>query len=182
MSEILKDVKYEALFNRWDTSLKSLKIEHYKSARHYEKRHRWFGVPVVIISAVVGSSLFALINENDMIWLNITAGSISLIGVVLSSLQTFLSYSKLSEKHLITSIKYSALYRELQIKQITGIDKESLIPFIESFRKRWDEIDETAPTLRRSIIKKQEDFIDQEKQGLSNYTSNRILDGAIATS
>ncbi len=162
MDENSKNAKYEALFDRWDTRLKSLKVEHYKSARHYEKKHKWIGVPVVIISAVVGSSLFALIDK-DMTWLNIFAGSISLIGVVLSSLQTFLSYSKLSEKHLITSIKFSALYRELQIKQITGLDKESLDSFIESFRKRWDEIDETAPTLRRSVIKKQEGLIEEEK-------------------
>lgn len=162
MKDSINDVKYEALFDRWDTRLKSLKIEHYKSARHYEKKHKWIGIPVVIISAVVGSSLFALI-EKDMTWLNVIAGSISLIGVVLSSLQTFLSYSKLSENHLVTSIKFSALYRELQIKQITGLNKESLDSFIDSFRKRWDEIDETAPTLRRSIIKKQEAQIEQDK-------------------
>lgn len=169
MNETPINLKYEALFDRWDTRLKSLKVEHYKSARHYEKKHKWIGVPVVIISAIVGSSLFALINENDMIWLNITAGSISLVGVILSSLQTFLSYSKLSEKHLITSIKFSALYRELQIKQVTGIDKKSIDSFIESFRKRWDEIDESAPTLRRSIIKKQEEFIKQEKNNALHH-------------
>jgi hypothetical protein len=71
---------------------------HELSAELFERKNRWLGVPATVISAVVGSSIFAsLASEKTSIVLMVVTGSLSICAAVLSALQTFLRYSETAQ-------------------------------------------------------------------------------------
>jgi len=87
---------------------------HYLSAEHFGTRKYWLGIPAVVLSTLVGTSVFATVQKQPEVWLQITVGLASVAAALLASLQTFLSYSESAEKHRIVGAKYGALGRELE--------------------------------------------------------------------
>src|SRR5579862_5042138 len=72
---------------------------HYIAAGCYTKLNRIFGIPVVIITAVVGTTIFATLNASPDPKYKIAAGLFSLIGAVLAALQTSLGFADKAQKH-----------------------------------------------------------------------------------
>jgi hypothetical protein len=68
-----------------------------------------WGIPAVVLSTVVSTSVFASLLKQPDPWLQITLGFASVAAALLASLQTFLSYSERAEKHRIAGAKYGAL-------------------------------------------------------------------------
>jgi hypothetical protein len=88
---------------------------HYLAAERYAALNRRLGIPVVIITAVVGTTIFGTLNENpDLPW-KILAGTISLGGAVLSALQTSLGYEQTAERHKTVATRYRAMKRRLEL-------------------------------------------------------------------
>jgi hypothetical protein len=91
---------------------------HYIAADRYMAFNRLFGIPVIIITAVVGTTIFGTLDQNpDPTW-KIMAGLISLAGTVLSSLQTSLGFAQTAEKHKSAGEKYRALRRRFEMFQL----------------------------------------------------------------
>ena len=148
----------QLLVLRWEERLRRSQLAHHEAGRHYERRHKQIGIPVVIVSAVVGSAVFGTLGNSDQTAIQIVAGSLSLLVVILSSLQTFLAYSELSSRHIASATRYSALFRELQSRRSI----ESLeLDYVEDFRKRWDEVDLDAPSLRKSVLREIEEDVEK---------------------
>jgi hypothetical protein len=59
------------------------------------------GVPVVVLTTFVGTSVFATLQEDVNTSLRILVGAVSVFAAVLASLQTFLRYPERAEKHRI---------------------------------------------------------------------------------
>ena len=63
---------------------------HYFSADHFGARRYWLGVPAVLLSTLVGTSVFATVQKQPELWLQITVGLASVAAALLASLQTLL--------------------------------------------------------------------------------------------
>jgi hypothetical protein len=114
--------------------------------------HRAFGIPVVVATTVVGSTVFASIGQSAHIALVIMTGMLSIGAAVLSSLQTFLNYSGDSEKHKIASVKYGMLRREIeQFLEDPDGASEVLREFQENFRARWNQVEMESPPIPQRI-------------------------------
>jgi hypothetical protein len=94
---------------------------HELSAELFERKNRWLGVPATVISAVVGSSIFAsLASEKTSIVLMVVTGSLSICAAVLSALQTFLRYSETAQNHKTAAGSYGTLRRKIDLFMLSA--------------------------------------------------------------
>jgi len=142
------------LLGKWNRMIVRVQIEHEISARDFEKFSWKLGIPCVVLSAVVSASVFSTIKATDLVWLQWTAGVISILTLVLSSVQTFLNFDVRAAAHRATAGKLGAIAREVQDEIASDKDEAGLAPVVSDIRKRLDAILVDAPTLPKSTIRK----------------------------
>jgi hypothetical protein len=103
------DDSIEDLYDSWYRRVAAAEHGHRVMADRMRRRHLLVGIPVVILTTLVGTSAFASISKADgdsITFLGvdpdavlIVVGTISVLAAVLSSLQTFLRYATRAEGH-----------------------------------------------------------------------------------
>ncbi len=143
------------LLSTWRQAIRVCHKAHVRSAAILQRRNRAFGIPVVILSTVAGTTAFATLESAPALWIKIFVGLLSVLAAVLAGLQTFLGYSELAERHKAASQKYGALRREIE-EMIATHEEGADFPrdFIKSVRTRWDGIDEESPSLSQELYDK----------------------------
>ncbi|HXO39542.1 MAG TPA: SLATT domain-containing protein [Candidatus Acidoferrum sp.] len=116
---------------------------HYLSADHFKRKSYWLGVPVIGLTTVVGTSVFATIQKQPVLWQQVTAGLASVAAAILASLQTFLGYAERAEKHRVAGAKYGALGRELEV--LRASDRAENDEILRELRKRLDALALESP-------------------------------------
>lgn len=118
------DDRQEEQFLEWYRRVCAAEQGHRKRAGTFNRRHLWLGIPVVVFSTVVGTSVFASLQDQEvrMVRIRIAVGVISVLAAVLSSLQTFLGYAQRSERHRVAAIRYESLRRAMEQKLATPRD------------------------------------------------------------
>jgi hypothetical protein len=91
---------------------------HYRAANDARIKHYWLGIPSIIISTAIGTSIFASLNNNPTNELKIIVGLVSFLSAVLSSLQTFFKFSEAAEKHRVAGAAYGDVKRKLDILKL----------------------------------------------------------------
>lgn len=131
---------------QWLNGVRISHMAHNRAAAHNTKMHKALGIPVVIVTTAVGTSVFSSLGQQEQnTALIIVTGLMSLTAAVLSTLQTFLGYSTNAERHKISAVKYGMLRRELeQFLEDPEESKTVLKEFTESFRIRWDAVDQES--------------------------------------
>jgi hypothetical protein len=148
------------LFNKWHNGVHLFQVAHHMAAAYYSRRHRLLGVPVVVLSTIVGTSIFASLQTEVHFAFKIVAGMFSVGAGVFAALQTFLGYEGLSEKHKIAAAKYSELRRDIQqVITVPPADDGKFVAFCEAFRTRWAAVDRESPTIPQNIHNAAESFI-----------------------
>jgi hypothetical protein len=85
------------------------------AGKRAESMHNLLGIPVVVLTAVVGTTIFSSLGSSPNRALVIAAGLISLLAAVLAALQTFLGFAQRAEKHRASGVAYSELKRDLDL-------------------------------------------------------------------
>ena len=142
------------LLGKWNRMIVRVQIEHEISARDFEKFSWKLGIPCVVLSAVVSASVFGSIKASNLVWLQWTAGLVSLLTLVLTSVQTFLNFDVRANAHKDTAGKLGAIAREIQDEITSGKDDAALAVVATDIRKRLDAILLDAPTLPKSTIRR----------------------------
>ena len=140
------------LLERWYLTIRRTELEHALAARFYEKMNWKLGVPVVILTAIVGASVFATLEKTDLLWLKVATGLLSVLAVVLSSLQTFLGFGERAAAHKAAADRFGQLAREAQQGIVIGVPDTQMQVFLKDLRESWDAITQAAPSLRNSTI------------------------------
>jgi conflict system pore-forming effector with SLATT domain len=134
------------LLQKWERETKTIYRAHYGSAIHAQRMSLRLGLPTVILSAVVGTSVFVAIGKSPSVGAQILVGSISVVVTILASLQTFLRFSERAERHQATAAAFAALNRLATHLLASPGNDEQLNKAMVSFRERWDELSSNAPT------------------------------------
>jgi hypothetical protein len=115
------DESREQQFLEWYRRVCAAEQGHRRRAGAYNRRHLWLGIPVVVFSTIVGTSVFASLQDSQVHYfgLRVAIGVVSVLAAVLSSLQTFLGYAQRSERHRIASLRYESLRRAMEPKLAT---------------------------------------------------------------
>jgi hypothetical protein len=140
-----------ALLNDWYGRAAASAETHYVIAGRLGKFNVFLGIPVVVLSTFVGTSVFATLQDNVSINLRIVVGVISVCAAVLASLQTFLRFSERAEKHRAAAEQWAAVRRELS--EMLALHPDYLATrgdpkqYLDDVRRRMDEISAQSPEM-----------------------------------
>jgi hypothetical protein len=138
---------------KWRNGIKIAHNSHIRAATYYTQRGRMLGIPVVILTTIIGTAVFTSIaaSNTNSVALQVLAGLLSMAAAVLSSLHTFLNYGELAERHRNVAVKYGNLRREIE-QLLCFMDAQTdLDATMKDIRTRWDAIDLEAPDIPQKI-------------------------------
>ena len=138
----------------WLRRARESQMVHYEMANLLSTRGRWLGVPVIFITTVIGTSVFASLSSVDITPMaKIMVGSLSVIAAVLSSLQTFFKYSERAEKHRSTAARFGAIRRKLEILYADQSDIAEK-HYLDSLREELDQLSDESPHVPVSVFER----------------------------
>ncbi len=143
------NTRTEALLDDWLRRVTAASAAHYTLASRLRKRNLLIGVPSVVFSSVVGTSLFATLTTEEVNrTLRIVIGLVIFAAAALAALQTFFRFNERAEKHVVAADWYSAVRRDLSElialpPDQRGYPKECL----DRVRKEMGKIGQQAPEI-----------------------------------
>lgn len=114
MEKIFAPEESRELIRGWLIHARKSWKKHEEAARQLEAQYRYVGIASLILSAVVGASIFSSLEIAFEPWGRLIAGVLSIVASVLTSLITFQRYEERTEKHRAASVMYKAVLRKLE--------------------------------------------------------------------
>jgi hypothetical protein len=106
---------------------------HALAAENYEKRRLWIGIPVIVLTTIVGTTSFVSLADlgKTRIWIACFTAALSVGAAVLAALQTFFDFESRAKKHTDAAIKLNGLVlkcdRLERVRDNQQIDKELIV-------------------------------------------------------
>ncbi|MBC3239530.1 DUF4231 domain-containing protein [Pseudomonas lurida] len=136
------------ILDEWYERTSIVAVGHYRAALRYSRQHFWITMPTVALSAVVGTAVFATLQQQPSFWLQFSVGSMSVIAAILTALQSTLRYQELAEKHRSAGAKYNAIGREIELlRTYPEISTEK----VEGLRIRIDTLAFESPHIPQAV-------------------------------
>ena len=121
---------------------------HDLAARRCDQRRYLLGVPATIISAIVGTTTFAALQESPDRAIQVSVGVLAILAAILVGLQSFLDLGARAERHRIAGIRYKAIIRQLEqlgIGTLSGLVLDA--PAVTELRRQLDATEEEMPVV-----------------------------------
>ena len=152
---VFTPVGLDELLTGWLIHTHKARDRHDEAARRYAKGQYALGIPSLIVSTIVGTSVFAALSSKEVppLWV----GLLSILAAVLAALQTFLDFVGRSDKQRSAAM--------VQLKRGAEPTKDD----IAAIRTMLDGLEETAPVVMPKIF----DAIEKKYLNME-YVSNAI--------
>jgi hypothetical protein len=141
----------DALLKDWRQRTAAAAEAHYKLASGLRRKNLMLGVPVVIFSSCVGTSLFATLADPEAgipPAFKITVGSISVAAAILAALQTFLRFGERAEKHVVAADWYAAVRRDIdQLLALSTKERGTPKSCFDRIRKQMSKVGQHSPEI-----------------------------------
>ena len=151
------DNSTEALLKDWRQRTAAASEAHYQLASGLRRKNLRLGVPVVIFSSCVGTSLFASLANPEVgipPALKVTVGSISLVAAILATLQTFLRFGERAEKHVVAADWYAAMRRDIeQLLALSAKERGTPKSCFDRIRKQMSKVGQHSPEIGDKLWK-----------------------------
>ena len=153
----------------WECRCAAAEEVHFDVAEELSRRNLFLGIPVVVLSAIVGTSLFASVSGDGVdVWLRIAAGTVSLIAGVLASIQTFLRFGARAEQHRVAAERWAAVKREIEkVRALPAEQVGDANELLDDIKTRMDQAADKAPAMPKRrwdrALAKQERAAKQER-------------------
>lgn len=146
----------EELISNWIEDAQFLLKCHLTLAESTRKKHRNIGIISAVLSAIVGSSIFASLGQEDASkYLIIITGLISLAATILTSILAFLKLPEIANKYHNSGNEYAALRKELEfLISFESEDEEHIKNEVKRLKVKWDEIRKNSIPISKKTIKK----------------------------
>jgi hypothetical protein len=129
---------------------------HYELATKFARFNVWFGVPVVALTTLIGTSVFATLQQNVRTSLRVIVGAVSVVAAVLASLQTFLRFQERSERHRAAAELWSQIRREtermLALHPDYLAERSDPKSYLDSLGEKLDRVAGQSPEIGESSI------------------------------
>lgn len=123
---------------------------HELASRTYARGQYALGIPALIASTVVGTSVFASLSTSEAppLWV----GLLSIGAAVLAAIQTFMDFGGRSDKHRLAAVKYKAAIRGLEYLNVQLANNVPLTDEqITDVQIQLDNLEEAAPVVMPRI-------------------------------
>jgi len=121
---------------------------HDLAARRCDQQRYLLGIPATIASAIVGTGVFAALQDSPSRSVQIMVGVLAVIAAILTSVQAFLDLGARAERHRMAGVKYKAIIRRLEQLGIGTISELGLeAPVVTELRKNLDTLEEEMPVV-----------------------------------
>lgn len=128
------------------------KHRHFAAAKRTNRLHIGFGIPLIIINVILGSTFFVLITKEIPVEAKWAAAVGALLAALLGAIQTFFNFQKKSESHRTVANQYLTIQREcerLMAAYCDGLTALSpLAEQLEALNARYQEVNKAAEGLR----------------------------------
>ena len=130
---------------------------HDLAARVYERAKYSVGIPALIVSTIVGTSVFTALAAQTKSPVSLWVGFLSVAAGVLSALQTFLDFPARAERHRAAGGKYKSVIRSLEhlladLAAGTALTEDQ----ITRTEQRLNELEDSAPVIMPRIYSRVE--------------------------
>jgi hypothetical protein len=124
---------------------------HYQMALHLNGRERLLEIPVIATTTVVGTAIFATLQQDAAPGWRVATGLLSVTAATLAALQTFFNYGGEAQRHFEAAIGFARLWRhmdqfKLRHRRDTTTPEECLADFAVLV-KELDDLEQQAPRI-----------------------------------
>jgi hypothetical protein len=145
-------VRAEQTLSKWERRARESQFSHNESAKAFENAGYWLGIPVVVLSSTVGTTVFATLQKQVSFGVQLGVGAISVLAAILAGLQTFLRFPERAEKHKTVAADYGTVRRQIEeILALSHASRGSSKECLELVRKKLDALAEVAPNVPTRI-------------------------------
>ena len=140
------DGRTKQLLDDWHERATTAQFGHQRQAERTRMKGIALGLPVVIMTTLVGTSAFATLGDATTDRAKVVVGSFSIIAAVLASMQTFLGYSQTAERHRIAASRYANSRRAIEVA-LTRHDASA----VDGIRSEMDKVGGASPQIGTKI-------------------------------
>jgi hypothetical protein len=144
------------LLEDWRDRADATSKTHFAVANRLSSLNMALGIPVVVLTTLVGTSVFATLQETVNTRMRIFAGLAIVLAAVLASLQTFLSSAERAEKNWVAAEMWSAIRREItEVLALHPADKatrDDPKQYLDELRARMDEVAKESPGMSNHVF------------------------------
>ena len=135
----------EELLKRWHKRLRELQFSQYEAARYLKIWHYAIGISAVLISGFVSSQVFTSLKDQLSPDFKVFLGLFTLLGTLLTALQTFLKLMDRSEKHKLAGAKAANLRRRIEQLIVSGDLNNISQTTLDGIREAYDVVSSESP-------------------------------------
>jgi len=103
------------LLKEWHLRATAAQFGHQTKAQRSRRINLFLGIPVVALTTIVGTSVFAALGENPGNGVKILAGTVTILAAALAAIQTFLAYAQVTENHRVAASRYATTRRHIEL-------------------------------------------------------------------
>ena len=164
-----RNAVHESVLKKWSEMVKTYSILHSSSAIFFAWWNKVLGIPVVILSAITASSIFAT-SDSDKIYTYVN-GSLVLLITILTGVTKFLNISELETSHRTVSFKYISIGMNIDTVLSFSRTNRNVRPedMLNSTKMTILDIREHAPIIPNKVISK---FLTKKDNQLVNIKTD----------
>lgn len=103
------------LLKEWQLRATAAQLGHQTRSQRSRTLTLLLGIPVVALTTIVGTSVFAALSETPSRTAKILAGTVTILAAVLAAVQTFLAYAQVTENHRVAATRYATARRHIEL-------------------------------------------------------------------
>jgi hypothetical protein len=144
--------KVRHLLEDWRDRAEATSTKHFARSNQLSTLHMALGIPVVVLTTIVGTSVFATLQESLSTRMRILGGVAIVVAAVLASLETWLRLGEQVEKNRAAAEKWAAIRREinemLALHPAHAATRGDPKEYLDGLRTRIDEVAAESPEMR----------------------------------
>ena len=147
--------KPKNLIKQWADKALCYQWMHSRCREIYQRKNKWFTIPVIIISTITGTANFAQYRfpEDLKQYVVMGIGTLSIIAGIVTTISQFLQISELNEGYRASTIAWNKLYNNL--KMLVSRHPLDRIPpnqALKLYKDEYDHLCEISPPIIKKVI------------------------------
>ena len=97
----------------WKRNCEAYRVMHRCAVQYYNQRENWLGIPIIVLSALTGTTGFATVTRSDTA-VSISVGAAGFLLTLLGTLRHHFKFHTHTAVHMATEISYARLITKME--------------------------------------------------------------------